>query len=245
MDSNGNVREPKSDHDPVGFEECEYFFDHEFCNAVTKDREENLIRQMRRDRYCENERRDLCCYLCSFQKSCTISCNYLLKPQSTPALAEYEVKYLGRVEIKGRLLLCPEKIVFSPEVESAEKTEVPTIRIIDARLASEKEISALRIWLVGPVLGTLWKKEHKILLIDFNDEVGIIQHFAFEGEFMEDAIDELYDIRRERKQRKMENAYAQPTLKTPNYTAGWQCPRCGRTNTPKAKFCTRCGEWRT
>jgi hypothetical protein len=158
-------------------------------------------------------------------------------------VSEYDVKYLSRLEINGKLLLYPDKVVFSPEEEYAEKIEIPVAKITDARFATKNDISALRVWLVGPVLGTLWKKQHKILVIDFNDEFGIIQHLTFEGEYMEEAIEELYDIRKRKKSGLDKKAKIEPTLKIPKY-ANWQCPRCLRMNSPKARFCTRCSFYR-
>ena len=95
-----------------------------------------------------------------------------------PDASEYDVRFLGRPEMRGILLLCPDKVVFSPEEEHAEKIELPVAKITDARFATEKDISALRVFLVGPVLGTLFKTEHKILVVDFEDEFGIVQHLT-------------------------------------------------------------------
>jgi hypothetical protein len=80
--------------------------------------------------------------------------------------------------------------------EYTKKIEILIDKIKDARFATEEDISALRVWLVGPVLGTLWRERHKILVIDFEDEFGIVQHLAFEGNDMEEAIEELYEIRK-------------------------------------------------
>jgi hypothetical protein len=160
---------------------------------------------------------------------------------------EYSMKYLGQYEAKGMLLLYPDKVVFSPEEDYDEKIEIPISKIVDVRFATEKDISALRVWLVGPVLGTLWKKHHKMLTIDVADEFGIIQHFVFEGEGVEEIVDELYDIRKRRKMKAhIPETETEPSLKITTkkgqaVTGNWQCPRCLRVNSRKAKFCTRCG----
>lgn len=50
-------------------------------------------------------------------------------------ISEYEI------EIEGKLLLSPDEIVFEPTDENAEKIEIPTTKIKDARFATEKEIA--------------------------------------------------------------------------------------------------------
>src|SRR5271157_3328798 len=167
---------------------------------------------------------------------------------------EYDLKYLGQYETKGMLQLYPNRVVYSPEEDYDEKIEIPIAKITDVRFATENDISALRVWLVGPVLGTLWKKQHKMLTIDVEDEVGIIQHFVFEGDGAEEIIAELYDIRKRRKMAPNTlETKAEPNLKIstkiePNGTiighGNWQCPKCLRVNSPKAKICTKCGNER-
>jgi hypothetical protein len=90
-----------------------------------------------------------------------------------------------------------------------------------------------------------------MLTIDVEDEFGIIQHFVFEGDGVEEIIEELYDIRKRRKmgphmlETKTEPTLTITTKKEPTLTitrhGNWQCPQCHRVNSPKAKFCTRCG----
>ncbi len=160
---------------------------------------------------------------------------------------EYEVTYLshhGR-KIKGVLLLFSDKVVFEPDEEEAEKIEIPLSKIKDARLATEKDISALDVFLFGPTIGVLAKREHKLMTIDYEDELGILTHMTFEGDEMEDAVDDLYDIRRKEKMGPLEAATPEPVVKKELEHGNWQCPRCLRINAANAKFCTRCGEWRT
>ena len=150
-------------------------------------------------------------------------------------MSEYDVKYLGRrsIEVRGDLLLFPDRVLFKPKKEYAEKMKRDLLRpchahgsidcslcgkarkeayteytekieilidkIKDVRLATEEDISALRVWLVGPVLGTALTEKHKILIIDFEDEFGIVQHSTFEAKDIEDAVEELYEIRKARK----------------------------------------------
>jgi len=156
---------------------------------------------------------------------------------------EYDVKYLNHYETKGKLLLFSDKVVFEPtEEEEADKIEIPVPKIKDARLATEKDISALRVWLLGPTLGVLFKKEHKLLIIDCEDELGIIKHMAFEGSGMEEAVEDLYDIRRKEKMGPTKTAEPEPVIRKELRHGNWQCPRCFRINAARAKFCTRCGE---
>lgn len=168
---------------------------------------------------------------------------------------EYEVKFLGHYEAKGTLSLHPDTVTFLPEMDYLGKIEIPVAKITDARFATEKDISALRVWLVGPVLGTLWKQYHTMLTIDAEDEFGILQHFVFEGKRVEEIMDELYEIRKRKKMasRMQQEGQTQPSSKTttteePTLTVlkngTWKCPKCFRTNSRRAKFCTRCGNER-
>jgi hypothetical protein len=156
---------------------------------------------------------------------------------------EYDVTYLSHYgnEIKGKLLLFSDKVVFEPtEEEETEKIEIPVPKIKDARLATEKDISALRVFLLGPTLGVFLKKKHELLIIDCEDELGIIKHLTFEGDGMEEAVEDLYDIRR--KEKAGPTKTAEPVIRRELEHGNWQCPRCLRINAAKAKLCTRCGE---
>ena len=158
-------------------------------------------------------------------------------------MSEYNVKRLvsPEIEIEGKLLPYQDKVVFEPDEEYAEKIVIPVTKIKDVRFATEKDISALRVWLVGPIWGTLWKKKHRILLIDVEDEYGIIQHLTFEGDNdIQDAEKELYDIRKARKLKGESELQPPDKLQLPEQKPYWKCPRCLRQNSMKAKFCTRC-----
>jgi hypothetical protein len=163
---------------------------------------------------------------------------------------EFEVKHLGQYEAEGILLLYPDRVVFSPKEDYDVKIEIPVAKIVDARFATEKDISALRVWLVGPVLGTLWKKQHKMLTIDVEDEFGIIQHLVFEGEGVQEIVDELYEIRKKRRMRPLSpKAESEPSLKITakseqTLLGNWKCAQCLRINSRKVRFCTRCGSER-
>ena len=120
-------------------------------------------------------------------------------------MGEYWVERIiaSKDTISGKLIVVEDKVVFETYGEHEGKLEIPISKINDARFATEKDISALRVWLVGPVLGTFWKKKHNILLIDFEDEFGILQHLAFEGRNdLENAERELYEMRKALKLKK-------------------------------------------
>jgi hypothetical protein len=72
---------------------------------------------------------------------------------------------------------------------------IPVNKIKSTKVATEKELSALRIFLVG-LIAFGWKKERKMFLISFEDELGDIQSAVFEHS---DNIDyfarELYNLR--------------------------------------------------
>ena len=117
-------------------------------------------------------------------------------------MREYWVERLitAKETISGKLFALKNKIVFETYGEHEGRLEIPVAKIKDVRFATEKDISALRVWLVGPVLGTFWKKRHNILLIDFLDDFEIIQHLAFEGRNdIVNAEKELYEMRKAEK----------------------------------------------
>jgi hypothetical protein len=81
-----------------------------------------------------------------------------------------------------------------------------------------------------------------ILLIDVEDEFGIIQHLTFEGDNdIKYAEEELYDIRKTRKLKGESELQSLDKLQLPEPKLYWKCPRCLRQNAMKAKFCTHCG----
>jgi hypothetical protein len=112
---------------------------------------------------------------------------------------EYGVERLipPKTKISGKLFAIENKVVFETYGKREVRLEIPVAKIKDVRFATEKEISALRVLLLKPVLGVLWKKKHKMLRIDFEDEFGIIQHLTFEGDKdIEHAEKELYELRK-------------------------------------------------
>jgi len=52
---------------------CEYLSDDGSCKAIAKNPEGRALR----DEFCINEMWDSCCYICHYQETCEISCNYL------------------------------------------------------------------------------------------------------------------------------------------------------------------------
>ena len=100
----------------------------------------------------------------------------------------------------------------------------------------------MRVFLFG-ALGAIWKKKHKMLTIDFEDEFGMIQSAIFEGEEMEIALEEIYNIRRMEKVGEPAKVL-EPVFKKEPKQGKWQCPECWRINSDNAKFCTNCGEWK-
>ena len=109
---------------------------------------------------------------------------------------EFDVKYFGSLEINGKLQLFSEKVVFEPKEVyfKNKKMEILLSKIKDVRFTAEKEITGLRVWILGPTLGALMKKKHNMLTVDYEDEFGIIQHLIFEGPDMEIAIEEINEI---------------------------------------------------
>jgi hypothetical protein len=117
-------------------------------------------------------------------------------------LREYRIERLipPETKVSGKLFAIENKVFFETYGENEGRLEIPVAKIEDVKFATEKDISALRVWLVGPVFGVFWKKKHNILLIDFEDEFGIMQHLTFEGgKDIENAEKELYDMRKAEK----------------------------------------------
>jgi hypothetical protein len=158
---------------------------------------------------------------------------------------EFIVTYFSPLEIEGKLLLYPKKLIFKPDEEYAEQFEIKLPQINDVRFTTKKEISALRVFLFGVVAGALWKKENRMLTVDFEDEFGMVQSAIFRGEGMDIAMDEIYNLRR--KAVIGESAELEPpvsVIKKELKDGTWRCSRCSRINSANSKFCTRCGEWK-
>jgi len=61
---------------------CEYLVNGRFCGALTEEGEGKQVRS----ESCTNKAKDSCCYLCSDQESCEISCAYLDTTEETARL---------------------------------------------------------------------------------------------------------------------------------------------------------------
>lgn len=123
-----------------------------------------------------------------------------LQPQRQ-GLGAYLVERLIPHEFKipGRLLTIDteQKVVFAPNGKHEKTLDIPVAKIKWVKFTNEKNISAARVFFVGPVFGTAWKEKHNILQIDFEDEFGTIQHLAFEGhDDLENAEKELEEMRK-------------------------------------------------
>jgi hypothetical protein len=155
------------------------------------------------------------------------------------SVAEYDVKYLNPPEIKGTLLLFRDRVVFKPEKEHIEKVEIPMRQIKDARIATENDFGVLEVALLG-AWAMLFPDKRTILIIDVEDELGIVKHLVFDGDEMDVAVEDIYDLRRMEKSGRSEAE--EPVLRRELRHGNWQCPKCLRVNSVKTRFCTRCGE---
>lgn len=126
-------------------------------------------------------------------------CRIQLRDDTSGHKYEFDAKCFGlySFEIKGKLTLSPEKLVFNPnEVYFKDKKlEIPLSKIKDVRFTTEKEITLSRAFLLGPIDAIAFKKEQKLLTLDY-DETGILEHLIFEGKDMEIALKELNELRR-------------------------------------------------
>ena len=95
-------------------------------------------------------------------------------------------------------MLSAEKVVFEPKEVyfKDKKIEIAVSRIKDVRFTTEKDISALRVWLLGATLGILNPVKRNMLTIDYEGESGIIEHLIFEGKDVETALEELNEFRK-------------------------------------------------
>ena len=74
-------------------------------------------------------------------------------------------------------------IIYQPRMED-EPREIASLKIPYSSLeivniTQEREITALRTFLVGPVFASLFKKENKFLNLGFRDENGLLQNPCF------------------------------------------------------------------
>ena len=125
----------------------------------------------------------------------------LFGKREEPDFWKYDAKYLGGhagfpKEAKGKLFIYPEpehKVAF----ESKKVTmEIPLSAIKGSKILTEKEIRARRVLLTG-LISLAWKKKHKMLVIDFEDELRDIQSPVFEPNKVEEIAQRLYNLRRE------------------------------------------------
>jgi len=123
------------------------------------------------------------------------------KKEEKPEFWKYDAKYLGghaayAKETDGKFYLYPDpknKVVFESKKVNLE---LPIGRIKDSKIITEKEIRARRVLLTG-LIGLAWKKKHKMLIIDFEDELGNIQSPVFEVDKTDEVASKLYNIRLE------------------------------------------------
>jgi hypothetical protein len=78
---------------------------------------------------------------------------------------------------QGYIHLLPEAvhIVVGDKPETCFQFDVSYGSIQVFNITLEREISALRTWLVGPVLAAWWKKKTRSLTIGFQNELGVIE----------------------------------------------------------------------
>jgi len=116
-------------------EKCEYLCDDGSCKAIVKNPEGRALR----DEFCENEIWDSCCYMCSNQETCEISCNYLgsenkQKPRKISQITRinYEItKYKKSIE---RLS------VFFAEGKISEESYLRSVRSLESKINDLKEL---------------------------------------------------------------------------------------------------------
>jgi hypothetical protein len=73
---------------------CKYLIGNRSCGAISKSFEGKRSR----NRFCRNSMKDYCCYMCSEQKSCSISCSYLNETGKQDSSSEFSDKIDREVE---------------------------------------------------------------------------------------------------------------------------------------------------
>jgi len=78
--------------------DCEFLFDNGLCKAVVEREEGKVVRE----KLCVDKSKNSCCHLCNNRDSCSIGCNYLVKPEDINKFNEYTDQkireYKGKIE---------------------------------------------------------------------------------------------------------------------------------------------------
>jgi len=116
--------------------ECEYLIDNRFCRAITENEEGKDIR----NKFCINEAKDFCCYLCADRETCEIGCTYLDKPEDVEQLKD--VVSMRIEEINLEIKRCEAKIqklaALYTDGKIAEQSYVVTAKTLEKKLENLK-----------------------------------------------------------------------------------------------------------
>jgi hypothetical protein len=114
---------------------CEYLVENRLCKAVTEQPEGRDIRK----RFCTNDPKDYCCYLCSNRENCEISCSFLDTQKQSPkpdsnvtAKIEREVKKFEEEKVKLSVLFANGKI--------GEQSYLAATRTLESKIEELKKI---------------------------------------------------------------------------------------------------------
>lgn len=104
---------------------CEYLVDNRFCRSIIVGEEGKIVRE----ESCVNKSKNSCCYLCSHQESCKISCTYLVKPKDALSFNE---------NIDQEIEQCKEKIeslsLIFAEGKIREQSYVNSVKTLENRI---------------------------------------------------------------------------------------------------------------
>ena len=121
--------------------------------------------------------------------------------------------------------------------------EIPISRIKNVKAATEKEVSTMRVLLVG-ILALGWQKENKMYLIQFEDELGEMETVIFEHSgAMTEFGKELYNLRLKMKSSNFdEKNYSTITKEiVKEVIIKVRCPYCKFTYDEAFDKCPHCG----
>ena len=114
---------------------CEYLSDDGSCKAVSKNPEGRALR----DEFCVNELGDSCCYICSNQETCEISCNYLGSEKKQEPTKINQISRINHEITKYQKSI--EKLsVFFAEGKISEESYLRSVRRLESKINDLKEL---------------------------------------------------------------------------------------------------------
>lgn len=93
--------------------------------------------------------------------------------------ASYKAEYIGGHALFPKKMKCTLVVTGAGITVPEMGLTIPYDRINKVQVVTEKEVSALRVALLG-IIGAFWKKKKKMLLISYTDETGVTHDMLFD-----------------------------------------------------------------